>query len=543
MASLSGFSTRRPVLALFLALTFVVVAALGERIPQLSARRIISYDESISYLAATCHEGAYAEVEQPGGPYGRWVPAREWRRFLEVEQTGCFTTIQQDLAETDIHPPFYFWLLHAMVVLRGVSPTTGTELNLLFQVVGASLLFLLGRAQTGSNLAGIAIALLWSYSRGALAASVMARQYELLAVLGIAAGSVVATLVKGGGRPALPLALGGVLYLAAMTHYQGIFLYAACAVALAAGVVRGAPPVRRLCAYGLGACVAAAVLVVVSQPGLAEQVHRAGAQRQPFEPSAIAARIQAIARALTGAVPWPLSDSHPAGALVVLVIGLSWPFVMFRRVREDWRGGNVASLVPFIFVAVSAGAIFAQYLAFMSPKHAMGPRYLALFLPWFAFAPVQVLQAVRGPMVRQLLTAALILAVVAGGIVDQPRRTSRGPWRLKGHEAVVIDEAKRGVLPAIVYHLDDDQEVLVASPKLLLSRPDLWERALGHHPEVLLLSTQASSRQSKVLLAHLEKRYEVVPAPRTYGDSVLIRERPPAPEVETKSDASVSPPR
>src|SRR5688572_7386466 len=131
---------RRPFLCIVLALGFVIAAALGERIPQLRAKRIISFDESISYLVATCNEGAYAEVEEPGGPYGRWVTAGEWRRFLQVEEVGCLATIRQDLVQTDIHPPFYFWLLHGMVVLRGVSPTTGLELNLIFQVIGVTLL-------------------------------------------------------------------------------------------------------------------------------------------------------------------------------------------------------------------------------------------------------------------------------------------------------------------------------------------------------------------------------------------------------------------
>lgn len=58
---------------------------------------VLYHDESHSYQAATGHVGEAARVtydKQP--PYGRWVPAADWKRLLRPERPFCFVTISRD---------------------------------------------------------------------------------------------------------------------------------------------------------------------------------------------------------------------------------------------------------------------------------------------------------------------------------------------------------------------------------------------------------------------------------------------------------------
>ena len=94
-------------------------------------KRSLTGEESISYLAAACHQGDYARLAvtaQP--PVGRWVAAAEWKVLLRPDRALCLGELARDLAREDIHPPLYFWLLHAWALLFGVGLWTGPSLNI-----------------------------------------------------------------------------------------------------------------------------------------------------------------------------------------------------------------------------------------------------------------------------------------------------------------------------------------------------------------------------------------------------------------------------
>jgi hypothetical protein len=95
-------------------LAIAILCGAGARAAAADDKQVLTHDESISFLAATCHQGAYDRMLASGTPpLGQWVPAASWQRFLRVDQRFCFRTISRDLSTTDIHPPAYFWLLHA----------------------------------------------------------------------------------------------------------------------------------------------------------------------------------------------------------------------------------------------------------------------------------------------------------------------------------------------------------------------------------------------------------------------------------------------
>ena len=65
----------------FLVLACALVTATGLRVAGVADKRSLTGDESISYLAAACHQGDYAQLavaERP--PFGRWVARPNGRR-------------------------------------------------------------------------------------------------------------------------------------------------------------------------------------------------------------------------------------------------------------------------------------------------------------------------------------------------------------------------------------------------------------------------------------------------------------------------------
>jgi uncharacterized membrane protein len=98
----------------------------GLRLESVRHKETPSHDESISFIAATCHQDAYERL----APDGVAVPAARWQRFWTLDRAKlCFGAIGRGLAHTDLHPPLYFWLLHVWSLILGVGLTQGVWLK------------------------------------------------------------------------------------------------------------------------------------------------------------------------------------------------------------------------------------------------------------------------------------------------------------------------------------------------------------------------------------------------------------------------------
>ncbi len=176
---------RRARLALAL-LACVLVAAGGLRVAAGADKSGLSHDESISYLAAACHQGDYARITVLGEPpFGRWVAASDWKALLRPDRALCLGDIGRDLAREDIHPPLYFWLLHVWALVFGVGLWTGLSLNIVLATLTGLALYGLARRLLGNPLQAASVAGVWSLSPAAIRVFGEARQYELLALLAV----------------------------------------------------------------------------------------------------------------------------------------------------------------------------------------------------------------------------------------------------------------------------------------------------------------------------------------------------------------------
>src|SRR4051794_22411289 len=180
-------------------LALVLGAGIAARIAAVDGKPVLTHDESISYLAATCHQGAYGRLVEGGGPpLGRWVPASTWQSFLEPSGRWCLGTIRDDLAHWDIHPPAYFWILHAWTHVAGVGTRTSLGLGILLDLLAFAALAAFAREVTGGAVAGVAVGGVWLLSPAVVPVASEARQYGLIALAAVLLAWAASRLLERG---------------------------------------------------------------------------------------------------------------------------------------------------------------------------------------------------------------------------------------------------------------------------------------------------------------------------------------------------------
>jgi uncharacterized membrane protein len=512
----------------------VVVLGLALRVVAISGKFTITYDEATSYLAATCHEGAYMEtVAAHGSPVGTWVPAAAWQRFISVEASFCFQTIARDLARFDIHPPLYFWLLHSWALLVGVHLWTGASLNLVFFAVTAVALFALGRATVHDPLQAAFVTALWAVSPAVTVISWEGRQYDLMALLSVLLVRQMLRLGELPG-PVSPWRLGALLLTVVsglLTHYHFALLVAGAGILIA-----GAPPrAVRARAAPLTVLAAGSLIALAIHPGVFESLGRQQrTQAEPFELAGLGTRIEHLVEGVGGFGRYGLSpEASPTAVLVSRVLGEAFLALAAVGAWQMWRqGGQGPSLLVMLLWIVGTHA--ALYLTFMSPAHATGDKYLSAFWPLFAFVPLFAVRACG--RYRTPLAVALFLLVTAGGALKA--RDSRADMRLRAYvvaelgsaRAVMLDTVERGVLPGILLLAPPHLRTFAADQETLLTDPGAWEPHLVAGSVYIASLTRGNTlERRRAILTHATGRHgvsRIVEGPWPWSASFWLQPRP-----------------
>jgi hypothetical protein len=321
----------------------------------------------------------------------------------------------------------------------------------------------------------------------------------------------------GGRRRELAL-LAGLAFAGSLTHYYFALVVVGCCVFLLAKL-RGDGRLLLPSLAALGAGYALGFLVY-SPFGPFGQARR---QAQSFDPAEIGERVRAV-----------ISTFEPTlylwGALAALIIGS----MIARRVQRlpaieydrETAAGWTFALLAFAWIA---GAMVALYLAFLSPVHAMGPKYLSMAWPFFAFAPVALLRTFRWvgtPLTFYLYAMPLVLGFLLpfgfGSAGTEP------PGLEGDAQLVVIDNSEAGILPGIVWQLEDETPVIAAMQDSLLASVEVW---LPHLDERNLYISHVSYRNTmeklrQILGATQWAGYDIEPlGSRTVAGGMLFAVR------------------
>ncbi len=519
---------RRLALAL---LACVLVAAGGLRVAGGADKPEFTHDESISYLAAACHQGDYARITvyaEP--PFGRWVAASEWKALLRPDRAFCLGQISRDLAREDIHPPLYFWLLHGWGLAFGVGLWTGLSLNIVLATLTGLALFGLARRVLGDPLEGVAVAGVWSFSPAAIRVFAEARQYELLALISVL---FVWQCVRFADPPTRTprrdaTGLAALAAAGALAHFLFALVAVAGAGLLAVWLWRRE---RRLLAPGLASIAAGYAIFALVHPAILLSVARGRAQAIEPTMALLGARAEATVETLAGfLLPPPLAPAWASAvALVALAGATAWAVTAALR-RQGARTGAAAMPLVFVWLAAAQAALF---LTFMSPGSGMDFKHLSALWPFAAFVPILALGGlpgrVRFPLGAAGATALATAATIAAlGQFPAPGQTP--PRQLERSERLVLDNVARGVLPRIVWRLPDDARVFAAHQRHLLEHQEEWLGELG--PGALYVGGLPpsdprygnSARLGRRVAEAISERHRLVPVPgRALGAGRIYR--------------------
>jgi hypothetical protein len=223
-------------------------------------------------------------------------------------------------------------------------------------------------------------------------------------------------------------------------------------------------------------------------------------------------------------------------ALGLLIVYRHKRLLPIERIRQVERRG-IRILYFFLW---TAGVQIALYLGYLSPQHAVLPKYFSMAWPFLAFLPVFMLRL--STKFRNHLTIGfclLLLLSAAKGLLffnDYLTRQPDPSAILKNSRAVVLDNASLNVLPRLVAKLPDDKLIFAAYREHLLNHQEAWSSRLDSGAVYIsvaspLLSTENSENRQK-LYDIINQTYEtklIQGGIWGFGDLILIGRKRLAP--------------
>lgn len=494
-----------------------------------SASPTIINDEGISLLAATGHQGEYAQVvKESRFPYGSWCKSAQWRRFILPERRFCFGTISSDLARYDLHPPLYFWFLHVWLLIWGLAPSTALSLNLIFFAASAVGLFLVGVYALGRRFEAAAAVMVWSCSPNVIPIAYQARQYELLALCTIWFTLAVLRCTSRSKPPKTWhwIALGLISGAGLLVHYHFV-------IALTGG---GVYTLLHLARHHRGR-LALGLLSIYMGAGLANVAHpvikhvQAKSKKLGSQSVSPKARLRKCSNRYRAFL---MDDGKKLSRPVERQYSRWFPYVFgglcaamaalgkYRRVTgsapDDAKHARVGALL-FFLIWYAAGNI-ALYVSGLSPPHAMAAKYPCMAWP---FAGLLLVILTR-PLLRWRVPVQLLLCgamALSGSMhvrwdVSPSQRLKIDSIRLPWFTPLIVDDASRLRLPRLLFRLGDDVSMLVAHPNVLLSTYDQWSAGLAGQNRYLGYDRSGKvSQTSRQLFGRLQRDFVIENGP--YG--------------------------
>jgi hypothetical protein len=516
--------------------TFILLP--GLRLLALAGKTSVSHDESISYLAASGYQALYGQARAGSFPYGRWVAATEWQQFREQPQRFVFSQIGRDLAQYDIHPPLYFWLLNLWLPLTGVNPWSGPLLNLFIDVATAFVLWRLALQVLNDRFESALVTFIWAVSPAVLETAAQARQYSLFGLCTLIFVWHVVQWTIRRQTPAVAFMAGLAVSTAAgaLVHFHFILVVTGSLLFLAFRLGRAG---RQRLVTAMAAVTAGYGLFVLLHPSFYQSLQRL-AYRQDLEAQYLTdrldiyRRIYATVHTFTGFFTFGIL--FQAALFSMSLAFLLWLLLVVARNRSrlvsllqqtDWTG---AYILYFFFWL--SGAVLLLYFSYLSPIHAMSARHLSAVWPFLAFAPVFLLRLV-GEQQRAPLAIGLCLLVFVAGLASVwPLPAAPGQAQAaalwENSDLLLVDTVEEGILPRILWDVPGHKRILAADQGFLIANADKWLHTLdGGALYASDLSYENNPAQRDAILLLMAQYYEVerLGAAPAVADLYQVRKR------------------
>jgi hypothetical protein len=183
----------------------------------------LSHDESVTYLCSSATQGRYYEELHLFSD--TLISTSTIQRLHDPPERHQFGRVAEDMARWDIHPPMYFWTLHAWAYMGGAGPPAGGAwLNVIISLFILILVYRLAWSLLGDPRLALLVCVLWYLSPAVVQIDLEARHYGLFTFFALASFLLSQRLLFHSGGP-WTWALFILVNTAGMlTHYYFAFL-------------------------------------------------------------------------------------------------------------------------------------------------------------------------------------------------------------------------------------------------------------------------------------------------------------------------------
>lgn len=400
-----------------------------------------------------------------------WISGEEFHRYITADREDAFQYLSVYFnVKDDNHPPLHFMALHTVSSFfrNRISPWMGCVLNLA-AVLGCCVLLLKTGELAGRREAGLAAALLYGLSGGAVATVLLIRMYGLLTFWCAALFYLHIKKWKEQEWRSRNKALIAVTVLGFWTQY--FFLFYCIALAATTGLLLLKRKKRRELYCYIRSMLIAAVIGIAGFPFAVSDVFLSGRGVEALGNLAnglrgYGTRLAAFGRILLNSV---IGDQWGLG-LTVLVLAFGAALLFGKKRKAHAVNGEA----PFWCMLLIPAACYFLLAARMSPY--LVDRYLMAVFPFAALAAAFLIEGAAGR--KAAIAWALILAALHVSAYS-------GEYLYRGYEEQLqiaeSETMKYGELPCIcvydgVGYYENLPEFACYSETLLLTERELRER-------------------------------------------------------------------
>jgi len=490
---------------------------------------IISYADGVSYLSAMGNQGLYENNTLTSN----WVFASQWKELWNESVFFQFDRIRYDIAHYDIHPPLYFWILHVWCNIVGVELSTGPLLNIFFHVMTSILIFLICIRLRCSYLIAVAVGLLWLLNGSIMSAAQETRQYSLLALSSVLYLLSLLVFLRKKSNWALPF-ITIAACMGMLVHYHFALLLGVSVIYLSIFFIiknKWVYVFKFFAALGF-----AALIFLIIHPEFYVSFERQLYQAQVFSVENIIPRTLNCKSTLIELfkpkfpIGWLQKLTLFAGITGSILLGINYILKQKNKISSLKDSFRIYEWLPLIAALFTSIIIFALYILQYTPKHAMNPKYIMLVSPIYFIVIGQFFNLAMPKNIVKYFFMLLLIFQTIDTSLNIRRYGKRSkyieriiPETMKAGIPIILDSAGRGVLPPILWHIDNDTKVYATSQRnLITGLPEI-----STLPSILYVSNLEYHRnnienQKLILEKFHEKGYELIGNVKSLFDSKIF---------------------
>ncbi len=479
---------------IYLATISILLVGMLLRLSYVAVSPGVTKDEANTLLFAAGNNSAYDRMitsDQP--PIMAIATAADWQKFVKATGKKGFEKVFGDSA-VDVHPPFFYGLLHAWMRITESTLFGARLLNVLIDLLSGLVFMKVAEDLVGRRY-GLLALLLYAVSPGLFGVCREVRSYALLGFCNVTAFWATWRLIQPSAKKCWWFVWGLANAMGIYTHY--IFLLTFLTVnGFTAMIYLSERNYSRLKQHGTALFLVMIGLIplgllILNQVKVAQDIGWSGAWL--VDKNLPAMLVWALLDTTLGAFRGFLFNMSKGATILVLTIILAVTAYGIINVHTDRGRWLVGSLLFSTWVVYGV-----LYFAGILPSHAIGAKYQVMAVPYFLLCLTCGLKNIRGSWQKAFVISILPLIMLSGSLrlayVSLHDITAISPTSISRYvprgSLLILDNTFSGMVLPVVLSMNPDQRLLVGRQSQLI-RDDGLLRRLATEKCVVYMSSSA----------------------------------------------------